>query len=88
MRLTPERIAKARVPDPEKRYASILKTRKKGLGRTETPTNTMFETLPKVMDLHRRLTAIPPNHFACFTEMLLIVGEDDEIVKGCYSVPP
>jgi hypothetical protein len=40
------------------------------------------------MDLDRRFTTIPPNHLACFAEMLLIVGEDDEIVKGCYGVPP
>jgi len=40
------------------------------------------------MDLNNGFTTIPPNHLACFAEMLLIVGEDDEIVKGRYSVPP
>ena len=80
MRLTPERIAKARVPAPEKRYAPPLETRNE-LGRTETPTNTMLETLPQVMDFNSRLTTISPNHPSCFTEVLLIISKDDKIVK-------
>jgi hypothetical protein len=34
------------------------------------------------MDLNCWFTAISPHHFACFAEVLLIVGEDDEIVEG------
>jgi len=41
----------------------------------------MLKTLPYVLDINSRLTTISPNHLSCFTEVLLIVGENDEIVK-------
>jgi hypothetical protein len=41
----------------------------------------MLETLPQVMDFNSRLTTISPNHPSCFTEVLLIISKDDEIVK-------
>jgi hypothetical protein len=33
------------------------------------------------MDLNSRFAPVPPNHLACFAKVLLIVGEDDEIVE-------
>jgi hypothetical protein len=41
----------------------------------------MLETLPQIMDLNSWLTTISPNHPSGFTEVLLIVGENDKIVK-------
>ena len=48
----------------------------------------MLETLPEIMDLDSRLTPIPPNHSAGLSETFLIVGEDDEVVKGGYGIAP
>jgi hypothetical protein len=58
------------------------------LGRTKTATKAMLETLPQIVDLNGRFTTVPPNHPACFAKVLLIVGEDDEIVKGCHGIAP
>jgi hypothetical protein len=38
------------------------------------------------VDIDGRFATIPPNHFPGFAEMLLIVGEDDEVVEGRYCV--
>jgi hypothetical protein len=61
---------------------------KEGLGRTKTATKTVLEALPYIMDLNGRFTTIPPNHLACFAKALLVVSEDDEIVKGCHGIAP
>jgi hypothetical protein len=42
----------------------------------------VLETLPEIVNLDSRLTSIPPNHFSSFAEVLLIVGEHDEVVEG------
>jgi hypothetical protein len=55
-------------------------------GRTEAPTSTVHETLPEITNLDSWFASISPNHLASFTEVLLIVGEDDEIVKGRYGM--
>jgi len=48
----------------------------------------VLETLPKIVDLDSWLTPVPPNHPAGLSETLLIVGEDDEVVKGGYGIAP
>jgi|SRR5712671_962748 len=40
------------------------------------------------MHLNSRLAALTPNHLAGFAEVFFIVGEDDEIVKGCQGIAP
>ena len=48
----------------------------------------MLETLPEIVDLDSRLSPVAPNHPAGLSEALLIVGEDDEVVKGSYGIAP
>ena len=59
-----------------------------GQERTETSTNAMLETLPEIMDLDSRLTPVSPNHPAGLSKTFLIVGENDEIVKGGHGIAP
>lgn len=56
--------------------------------RTETSTGAVLETLPEIVDLDSWLTAVPPNHPAGLSETFLIVGENDEVVKGGYGIAP
>ena len=91
MILTPERMAKARAPAPEKKKKLCSSKRKRGsVGRerTEASTSAVLEALPKIVDLNSRLTPIPPNHPTGLSETLLIVGKDDEVVEGGYGVSP
>ena len=48
----------------------------------------MLETLPEIVDLDSRLAPVPPNHLTGLSKTLLIVGEDDEVVKGGYGIAP
>jgi hypothetical protein len=59
-----------------------------GGGRKEAPTSTMHETRPEITNLDSWFASISPDHLASFTEVLLIVGEDDEIVEGRYGISP
>lgn len=48
----------------------------------------MNETLAYVKDINCRLSAVTPHDLTCLTEVLLIVGKDNEVVEGCDCTAP
>ena len=56
--------------------------------RTESSTGAVLETFPEIVNLDSWLTAVPPNHPAGLSETFLVIGENDEVVKGGYGISP